>query len=95
MTIELSADPAASLLRDATEQFNPDSRTLRFAPTGRELYYAASGLPLPSPTDEEIAAVIGKAMGLHFFGTDAQAPLFNAARAVRALFPTNTAKDSA
>ncbi len=76
---------------------------MRFAPSARERYFAGSGLPIPPPTDEDIIAAIRKALAPAFGHGRLENPhcqicLLAAARAVRALFPTeispNTSKDT-
>lgn len=69
-------------------------------PSARDLYYTGSGLPVPPPTDDEIAKVISSAI-YRFIDTskpDVQAALIEAARKVRGLFPATptetTAKDT-
>jgi hypothetical protein len=69
--------------------------------SAREMFYEGSGQPAPSPTDEEIAAIIRKhCMGkvvpdARFDTAEDKAALKAAVAEIRALFPsTTTTKDT-
>lgn len=68
--------------------------TQRFAPSARELWYTGSGKQPPAPTDEEVVAAIRYELSRVIRRTTLEEPevkaaLKSAARAVRALYPTN------
>ena len=58
-------------------------------PSARDLWYTGSGQPVPSPTDDEIADVIARKLGLSEYPSTRDL-LIQAARAVRDLFPQPT-----
>jgi hypothetical protein len=81
-------------MKTTTAEMTEDRPTPRFAPTARELYYSGSGQTPPSPTEDEIAAAIRYELSHALRGTVLEEPLVkaaltSAARAVRALFPSN------
>jgi hypothetical protein len=64
-------------------------------PSARDLWYTGSGQSVPSPTDDEIVAVLRNGIAKLFDRStldkpEARAMLFSTARAIRALFPEPT-----